>query len=97
MRAQYCIIWTNDTAGPLAVVPSLQGRGVGGLLLDYAESKADITELAIVNCRTDLLDFYQRRGYRFICEVPAENTIAEMEKLTRPGITLKYYQKQNKI
>ena len=79
--------------GPLAVLPALQGRGLGGLLLDYAETKADIAELSIVSCRTDLLGFYQRRGYRFISEVPAENTTAEMEKLTRPGITLKYFQK----
>ena len=83
--------------GPLAVLPALQGRGVGGSLLDYAEAKADIAELTIVSCRTDLLEFYQRRGYRFISQVPAENTVVEFEKLTRPGITLKYFQKHKKI
>ena len=40
--------------GPLAVLPALQGRGVGGALLDYAEAKADIAELTIVSCRRDI-------------------------------------------
>ena len=84
-------------SGPLAVLPSLQGQGVGGALMDYAETLADMAELTIVNCRTDLLAFYQRRGYTFSYEVPAENTVAEFEKLTRPGITLKYFQKHNNI
>lgn len=79
------------------MLPSLQGQGLGGALLDYAESLADTTELTIVSCRTDLLAFYQRRGYTFTHEVPAENTVAELEKLTRPGIMLKYFQKHNKM
>ena len=48
-------------------------------------------------CRTDLLGFYQRRGYRFTFQVPAENSVPEFERLTRPGITLKYFQKHKKI
>ena len=37
------------------MLPALQGRGLGGSLLDYAEAKADIAELTIVSCRTSLV------------------------------------------
>ena len=46
----------------------LQGQGVGGALLDYAESLRGRTEVGIVSCRTDLLDYYGRRGYRSVHE-----------------------------
>ena len=62
-----------------------------------AKAKADIAVVGIVSCRNDLLGFYAKRGYRFLYQVPAENTTAELERLTRPGITLKYFQKQRKI
>ena len=92
-----CLALTTSVLGPLAVVPALQGKGVGKALLDYAEDKANITEVGIVSCRTDLFGFYERRGYKFTNEIPAEDTdIEELEKLTRPGISLKYFQKQNK-
>ena len=48
--------------------PRLQGQGVGGALLDYAESLRGRTEVGIVSCRTDLLDYYGRRGYRSVHE-----------------------------
>ena len=92
-----CLTLTTSTSGPLAVVPALQGKGIGKALLDYAEDKADITEVGIVSCRTDLLGFYQRRGYKFTHEVPAEDTdINKLEKLTRTEITLRFFEKQNK-
>ena len=46
----------------------LQGQGVGGALLDYAESLRGRTEVGIVSCRTDLLDYYGRRGDRSVKE-----------------------------
>lgn len=57
--------------GQFAVVPRLQGSGVGSALLDVVEQRAladgkselvcDTAELA-----TDLIAFYQRRGFRIV-------------------------------
>jgi len=57
--------------GQLAVVPRLQGTGVGSALLDVVEQKAsadgklelacDTAELA-----THLIEFYQKRGFRIV-------------------------------
>ena len=63
------LILISSLSGPLAVAPSLQGKGVGKALLDYAEGRADITEVGIVSCRTDLFAFYQMRGYKFTQEI----------------------------
>ncbi len=56
--------------GMLAVNPSLQGRGIGKHLLLAAEQAAqqiwavNKSVMTVISCRTELLAFYQRRGYR---------------------------------
>lgn len=56
--------------GMLAVAPVLQGTGIGKLLLAQAEAHASTTlnadklVLIVVSARTDLIDFYLRRGYQ---------------------------------
>jgi len=56
--------------GMLAVHPAWQSQGIGGRMLAYAEQYASAhfqaTKLAIIviSLRTDVLRFYQRRGYR---------------------------------
>ena len=52
-------------AGPLAVVPELQGQGVGAALLRHAECRHQETVVDVVSCRTDLQTFYAKRGYRW--------------------------------
>ena len=52
----------------LAVLPGLQGRGVGGALLDHAEGQARAAGLAAVELYTNAamvenLSYYPRRGY----------------------------------
>lgn len=56
--------------GSFAVVPNLQGGGVGKQLLAYAEQDSqhrykNLTayHLYVLNLRSELLAFYQRRGY----------------------------------
>jgi len=56
--------------GMLAVNPSLQGRGIGKRLLHAAETQArnrwplQRYLMFVIPCRSELIDFYRRRGYR---------------------------------
>ncbi|MBX9736487.1 MAG: GNAT family N-acetyltransferase, partial [Phycisphaerales bacterium] len=54
-----------------AVEPTLQGKGLGVLLLDVVERRArelNLREIALSTAErdTDLVNFYRRRGYRDI-------------------------------
>lgn len=55
--------------GMLAVNPILQGAGLGKQILAYAERfarerfEADKFILLVLSARTELIDFYRRRGY----------------------------------
>ena len=55
-----------------------QGRGVGSALLAHVEDAARakgaaFMELAVVNWRTDLRPFYEKRGYALHHSVPFES------------------------
>jgi Acetyltransferases len=56
--------------GMLAVSPLLQGKGTGKQLLEAAEQAAQETwavnklVMSVIACRTELIAFYERRGYR---------------------------------
>jgi GNAT superfamily N-acetyltransferase len=54
--------------GMFAVRPGLQSKGVGSLLLAAAEDRArglglDRVEMTVLSGRTELLAYYERRGY----------------------------------
>ncbi|RNI19532.1 GNAT family N-acetyltransferase [Flexivirga caeni] len=55
--------------GMFAVSPTLQGAGIGGQLMAYAERYAERQwsstrmEMTVLRQRTDLIAFYERRGY----------------------------------
>jgi GNAT superfamily N-acetyltransferase len=55
--------------GMFAVVPTLQGGGVGGRVLAEAERQARETwraeqmEMTVIAQRTELIEWYERRGY----------------------------------
>jgi GNAT superfamily N-acetyltransferase len=55
--------------GMFAVVPTLQGAGVGGQLLAAAERHAldhwnvAVMEMTVIGLRRDLIAWYERRGY----------------------------------
>ena len=40
--------------------------------MDQVEARHPVTSLATVSCRTDLLDWYGRRGYRRVEEMPLD-------------------------
>lgn len=60
-----------DSFSQFAVDPDVQGRGIGQMLLDMAEARAKqcgSTELGLSMAEPDrkLMEFYTRRGYRFV-------------------------------
>lgn len=59
--------------GMLTVRPGLQNKGLGKLLLQRAEDIARASQLkkirmTVINSRTELISFYERRGYKFTGE-----------------------------
>ena len=58
--------------GPLAVSVRRQKTGLGGRIMRCLEAQYDITSVGVVSCRTDILPFYQRRGYRTFQQLPLE-------------------------
>ncbi len=60
--------------GMFAVRPRLQGGGIGSALLGAAEERARgwgcaRLEMTVLSVRTDLISFYERRGYEATGEV----------------------------
>jgi GNAT superfamily N-acetyltransferase len=60
-----------DSFSQFAVDPDIQGRGIGGLLLDTVERRAAAAGalhlgLSMAEPDTRLMDFYVRRGYRLV-------------------------------
>lgn len=55
--------------GMLTVAPELQGAGLGRQLVAAAERhaadafKANVMEMTVISVRTELIDWYRRRGY----------------------------------
>ena len=57
--------------GLFAVQPDFQSSGIGKKLLEYAENnssniynKANKFKMLVISIRTDLIEFYKRRGYK---------------------------------
>lgn len=63
--------------GSFAVVPAEQNSGYGKQLLDFAEShifeifKKNVIQMSVLNVRTELLAYYQRRGYQLTEKIEA--------------------------
>lgn len=61
---------TVSTLGMYAVNPLYQGRGIGKSLMLEAESyvkkvfASTVMRMGIINYRTDIIPFYERRGYQ---------------------------------
>ena len=54
--------------GPIAVHPDFQGQGHGSKLMDTVEnrSNAEKCTVGVVSCRTDVIPFFIKRGYKVI-------------------------------
>ena len=66
-----CALTARDDRGyfgTFAVLPTLQGGGVGSALLAAAEARAldlglPTVEMTVLSVRTELIAYYERRGY----------------------------------
>lgn len=72
--------------GQFAVAPERRGRGLGRLLLEWVEAKAKdegARELAVdfAEGATDLIEYFNRRGYRHVGKV-------QWEDMTCPSVVL---------
>ena len=65
--------------GPLAVSASHQGRGLGSRILTQLEAEHPVTGVGVVSCRSDILPWYERRGYRTTGQV-------KLDKVSRQGV-----------
>jgi len=90
--------------GPIAVCS--QGKGVGSALLAWAESKYPVTTIGVVSCRTDVMPWYEKKGYKTFSEIPlevafegtnstVESTRGQASFLTRKGLTYVLKKKAN--
>ena len=72
-----CRIRVEDSVahiGPIAVHKEHQGKGISKLLLDFAESFAETSEIEVVSC-SKLFPMYENRGYKTKCRIPITNYI----------------------
>ena len=86
------IIWKK-----YKIIITLQGKGYGGKIFEFAESLAKTTQIDCVSCRTDLFPFYEKRGYKEIERVPAENYDEMKGTITRSGLEMVIMQKSKKM
>ena len=78
------------------IIITLQGKGYGATIFDFAESLAKITQIDCVSCRTDLFPFYEKRGYTEIERIPAEEFDEMKGTITRSGLEMVIMQKSQK-
>ena len=75
--------------GPYAVVPAQQGTGVGARLLAEVErfgaaNGAKVIQIMVVNHRSDVRTYYQRRGFAEVGEAEFGGNF-DLSSLTRPS------------
>ena len=51
---------------------NVQKQGIGGRIIRALEAEYEITEVGVVSCRTDVLPWYDRNGYKTCHEIPLE-------------------------
>ncbi len=85
--------------GTFAVLPNLQGQGIGKQMLAYAERYArqsngvDQLEMVVVSQREELIAYYERRGYQRtgkVMEFPFHLNVGEAKV---EGLTVSYLTK----
>ncbi|TRY67615.1 hypothetical protein TCAL_02722 [Tigriopus californicus] len=81
--------------GPIAVRKSIKGKGMGKMLLTFAESLAPTSVVWVVSCRADLFPWYIRNGYVEVKRIPVEDHIPR-ERLTRKNLEMVCMKKAGK-
>lgn len=71
--------------GPLAIDRRWQGRGYASMLLNFLEEEAHrlgctCIKMEVVNWRTDIIPFYQKRGFVEECTKPYPPSIANLTR-----------------
>ena len=79
--------------GPLAVEPKHQGHGVGTKLLEFAETFAPVQTLCVAECRTDLIPFYERRGFKEIARSPITQCYCVNGRIDRVDLQVIHFEK----
>ncbi|XP_057307211.1 uncharacterized protein LOC130645287 isoform X1 [Hydractinia symbiolongicarpus] len=79
--------------GPVAVAEPHQRQGVASRMLEYAETLADISKLDIISCRTDVIPYYKKRGYKEVARSPITKMFASNE-LARDDIEIIIFEKR---
>ena len=80
--------------GPLAVCKEHQKKGIGSKIMDFTEALAKRAIVERASCRTDLISFYENRGYK---EVGQCNIFccAPKGSVTRSDVYAVKYEKVN--
>jgi ribosomal protein S18 acetylase RimI-like enzyme len=85
--------------GMFTIKPTLQGSGLGKILMNFAEDfarrewKATAMEMTVITLRTELIAFYERRGYRFTGEIRPFHADPRFGIQKRSGIELGVWRK----
>ena len=80
--------------GPLAVSREHQRRGIGSKLMTFTEALAKKAIVDRVSCRTDLISFYEKRGYKEVSQCDITRCIPR-KGVTRSDVYFVIYEKVN--
>jgi len=86
--------------GMLTTHPAAQNKGIGTQLLQFAEqfaiqnNKITTFKMSVLSPRTELIEYYQRRGYQLTGEIDAYPIDANVGQPLRDDLQLLYLQKQ---
>ena len=80
--------------GPLAVCKEHQRRGIGSKFIRFTEALAKKATVDRVSCRTDLISFYEKRGYKEVGQCDITRCIPR-EGVTRSDVYVVIYEKVN--
>ncbi len=105
MIACICIEQKKDSAylGFFAVHPSVQGQGIGDEVLSQAENFASKNlnlqkyVMVVVSQRTELIAYYERRGYCKTGQVEPYPVNLNVGKPLSNDLTIAYLEKRAKI
>ena len=59
--------------------------------MEQIEARHPVPSLDTVSCRTDLLDWYQRRGYRRVSQIPIDQVSLEKDCFLHDKRLSKYF------
>merc|ERR1711942_622315 len=66
--------------------------------MSWAEAKFPVTMVAVVSCRTDVLPWYEKRGYETFGHIPlVESSKTQKENVTRAGLSSVLKQRINRV